>query len=291
MVRIFASLALILFFSLSALAENIGGNRTGTQLVSFLRTNFQPTASLSYTAARQQMFGEIDNRGGKVRCVYTGVELTTSTIPNGKVMNTEHTWPQSLFHEHLPMRADLHHLFPTLNRPNGERANLPFGEIPDNTTTGWWHSATKQTQRPRPAEIDQFSESISTKFEPREDHKGNVARAMFYFWVIYGDKDVTPEFISPQLSTLAAWHVQDPADDAERTRTTKIKAFQGNANPFVLDPTLVARILIATPPAAPISAQASPSDIRVMPSQLNTTTVCQPCCCTHRARRAIRRCR
>jgi hypothetical protein len=292
MLRYICAALLVLVASIPAFAENIGGNRTGTQLISFLRANFRPTTSLSYDRARQKMFGEIDNRSGKVRCAYTGVEITTAGIPDPDVMNTEHTWPQSLFDEDLPMKADLHHLFPTLNRPNGARSHFPFGEIPDNTTTGWWRSNTKETQTPATGVIDQFSESIANKFEPREDHKGNAARAMFYFWVVYGDKDVTPGFMTSQLSILAAWHVKDPVDATEQSRNTKINAFQGNANPFVLDPTLVARIL--NPVAPSFSAEASPSDVtekstttHTAPSACSTAKVC---CCRRQHRRA-RRCR
>lgn len=239
--------------------EDIAAGLSGPTLVRHLRDHYRPTAQLNYDEARHRMFGDVDNHGGKVRCVYTGVEVTTADIPNGATMNTEHTWPQSLFAKRLPMRADLHHLFPTLPKPNNVRANNPFHEIPDHDTERWWISNSGQTQLPPQPERERYSESTRREFEPREDHKGNVARALLYVWAVYGDKSITPGFLDGQKQTLVLWHRADPVDDAERTRSAKIKALQGNENPFVLDPTLVDRVLQTpgSPPVAPLSLAAA----------------------------------
>lgn len=188
-----------------------------------------------------------------MRCVYTGKEIDTNAIPDPTVMNTEHTWPQSKFNERVPMKTDLHHLFPTLAKVNQVRGNLPFADIADNQTSGWWRSATRERQIPASATIDLYSESTNDVFEPREDHKGNVARAMIYFWVVYGDDNISSNWIKSQLGTLARWHVEDPISDDERNRNQRIKALQGNENPFVLDESLVARVL-ELPNPAPLSA-------------------------------------
>jgi endonuclease/exonuclease/phosphatase family metal-dependent hydrolase len=251
MLRIHLSLFLGLSLCCSASAQVIGSGHTGRNLINHLRTQFTPTGVLSYKDARKKMFAEIDNRGGKVRCVYTGVEIATSGIPDDSVMNTEHTWPQSKFREKSPMKSDLFHLFPTVSRVNSERGNNPFGEIPDDATEFWWISKTAVTRAPRAADRDNFSESVDDRFEPREDHKGNVARAMLYFWVVYGNRDVTPKFIDAQFDTLLAWHKADPVDAAERARNDKIKAIQGNENPFILDPTLASRVAATRTPTAP----------------------------------------
>lgn len=265
-------------------AQQVGDNLIGRELTEHVRSNFRPTTPLSYKGARERMFSVIDNRNGKVRCVYTGVEIATIGIPNGDIMNTEHTWPQSKFDERTPMKVDLHHLFPTLNKPNGVRSNLQFGEIPDSDTTGWWRSNTKQLQKPTPAEIDEFSESFATKFEPREDHKGNFARAMFYFWIVYRNDDIEPGFMDPQLDTLLKWHADDPVSAEERARNAQIKALQGNDNPFVLDPTLALRIVQASPEASPSVVIPAPHVVpTVAPIRM---AVCPHSgVCTHRMRR------
>lgn len=281
MLRYLLALALCLAAIPQLAAQQIGGDRTGAALEAFVRTNFRPTTPRPYDQARQRMFGQIDNRNGKVRCVYTGVEIATMGIPNSNTMNTEHTWPQGMFNERAPMRADLHHLFPTLTRVNGERDNHPFGEVPDSTAK-WWRSSQSQSQRPAASVIDEFSESTPTRFEPREDHKGNVARAMLYFWVVYRNDNIQPQFMNSQLGTLLAWHEADPVNDAERARNTAIKAVQGNDNPFVLDPTLASRI---------VQSDESASDVppAALVQQAPAPTAVAPCYCVWRFR--WRRCR
>lgn len=247
-------------------AEEIATGKSGNELIAFIRAHYRPTNSLSYGNARQKMFESIDNVGGKVRCVYTGVEVSTTGIPENNVMNTEHTWPQSKFHEQRPMKTDLHHLFPTLSKVNQVRGNLPFAEIPDAQTRQWWHSNTAESHIPSSSEIDQYSESGRDAFEPREDHKGNVARAMIYFWVVYGADDISASWAVSQLPTLADWHTADPIDEAEISRTRKIGEVQGNVNPFILDPTLVQRVLPTLTPgrtevAASIARAASAAHV------------------------------
>ena len=74
-------------------------------------------------------------------------------------------------------------------------------------------------------------------FEPPDSHKGNVARAMFYFSMRYNMR------IDPvQEKFLKKWNKLDPIDAAERLRNRRIKDIQGNSNPFIDDPFLADRI-------------------------------------------------
>ena len=80
--------------------------------------------------------------------------------------------------------------------------------------------------------------------EPRESVAGDVARAMFYVWAVYGPfgaDQLDADFWAAQREVLLDWHAQDPVDPAEIDRTLIIESHQGTANPFVLDPTLAAR--------------------------------------------------
>ena len=74
-------------------------------------------------------------------------------------------------------------------------------------------------------------------FEPRGDHRGNAARAIFYISVRYA-KSVPVRM----EAALKSWHLDDPVDDAERERETRIENVQGNSNPFVDFPQLLMRI-------------------------------------------------
>lgn len=81
-------------------------------------------------------------------------------------------------------------------------------------------------------------------FEPRDDHKGNAARAMFYYYTMYrSEADAAdPNFFHLQKATLCQWHLDDPVDSLEWLRTSRIAPFQNNrVNPFVMDCTLPQR--------------------------------------------------
>ncbi len=238
---------------------------SGDELSTWVRQNYYPTNSMSYTTARQQLYGFVDLRNDSVRCVYTGSRFfyngsVSSSIDaaNANTFNAEHTWPQSYFNENLPMRSDLHHLFPTWNNVNSARGNFPFEEIPDSETATWWGpNKTSTTSDPALSIRDQYSESASGRFEPREDHKGNVARAMFYFWTIYrtnsamvNDPQGNEAFFNGMKNTLYQWHLADPVDAVELQRSNRVASVQGRDNPFVLDSTLARRIYFynGTPP-------------------------------------------
>jgi deoxyribonuclease I len=177
-----------------------------------------PHAPIGYTEARTAIFSRLDNQQGTVYCVYTGQGYQTNTIPDSNVFNTEHTWPQSLGATGIA-KSDLHHLFPTESRANGIRGNLPFGWV---STPDWSVGDSKCDRR---------------RFEVRPDHRGNVARAMFYFSIRYR-KPIDPT----QEAVLREWHAQDPVDAAERVRNDQIQNIQQNRNPFIDRPEFVEQI-------------------------------------------------
>lgn len=217
----------------------------GEELLRELRRVYSPTRHLSYREARQAMFGEIDNKDGEVRLVYTGTLIRTNGIPDHRFANTEHTWPQSRFsraQNSSDIKSDIHHLYPTLNIVNARRANNPFMEIADAMTDEWWASEDASEWVPDLEVRDSFSESTDSLFEPREDHKGNVARSMFYIYVIYGDRQIDKAWFAPQAATLLEWNRKDPVDQSERERNEAVLQAQGNLNPFVVDPDLADRI-------------------------------------------------
>ncbi|GAB5407744.1 MAG: hypothetical protein BalsKO_01090 [Balneolaceae bacterium] len=241
-----------IFFSflcipLLAQNESIAPELLKAELITFLQGNYSVSNPLGYNSARDAMYGSIDNKNGDIVCVYTGFTITANTRGDAfsKGINTEHTWPQGMFDSDEPMRGDIHHLFPTLVEVNSERSNDPFGEIPDNETTSWWYLNNKGSQTSIPdSNIDLYSEEVSGKFEPREDHKGNVARAIFYFWAIYQNtNDVSDDasFFNGMKDVLLTWHDKDPVDEAEVARSLGAEQAQGNRNPFIHDTTLVRR--------------------------------------------------
>ncbi|MFS0517623.1 endonuclease [Nostoc sp. UIC 10607] len=214
-------------------------------LVDELAKEYTPNKVLNYDRARDQMFAIIDNRAGIVTDIYASypIRLTGSGDPSQEAdklgLNTEHVWPQSKGADKGNSRSDLHHLFPARENINSERGNKPFDDIADTVTKKWYRNDTVQSTIPTSA-IDEFSESASAKFEPREKVKGDIARAMFYFYTIYRNQAerVDRNYFQNQRQTLCKWNQQDLPDITEIERSHAIAKFQGNDNPFVLDATL-----------------------------------------------------
>ncbi|NTX36994.1 endonuclease [Myxococcus sp. CA033] len=177
----------------------------------------------SYTEARKVIFGELDVVNGKVACVYTGREIEGGKLPKNSDMNVEHTWPQSKGATGVA-KSDLHHLFPTDSKTNAKRGNWPFGEV---VNVKWSENGAK------------FGTDAQgrTVFEPPDSHKGNVARAMFYFSSTY-----SKPIPDAEEAVLREWNDLDVVDTAEHARNQRVSDIQGNVNQFVEHEDLVDRI-------------------------------------------------
>lgn len=194
--------------------------------------------TLGYSGARDQMFMFVDNQrtngqGASVNtleCVYTARTITGYTsrtqaqnAPND--FNTEHTFPQSLFSSTDPMYSDLHHLFPTDNTANNTRSNYPFGIV---ANPSWQVGGSK------------FGGNV---FEPRDYHKGRVARAMMYFGVRHGANSLVQiSYLTPQEAIFRQWNEQFPVTTVDMTRNNNIQTVQGNRNCFVDYPQFMNRL-------------------------------------------------
>ena len=184
--------------------------------------------------ARDKMFMNVDNKKvngqgattNTLECVYTGREAigytSRANCQSAFSFNTEHTYPQTYFSNAEPMLSDLHHLFPTDNAANGIRSSYRFGTV--TGTPSWAVGGSK------------FG---GVFFEPRDEHKGEVARAMFYFVVRYQNFQ---GFLDTQESTLRYWLKLFPPSTIEKKRDADIFALQKNHNPFIDYPQFVYRI-------------------------------------------------
>jgi endonuclease I len=218
---------------------------TGLDLQREVRSSFQPKRTLGYGDARDKMFGELDNINGQVVDIYGGRIIRVSNdgdpsqVAGNQDVNTEHTWPQSKGAGQEPQKSDLHHLFPSDAKINNERNNKPFGEIQDSQTKKWLKLKSSVTTKPNSG-IDDYNESISSLFEPRESVKGDIARAIFYFYTVHKSQ-ADDSFFAQQKKDLCRWNEQDLPSNEEITRSHAIAKLQGNENPFVIDSTLADR--------------------------------------------------
>jgi hypothetical protein len=220
--------------------------------------------SLGYNLARDKMFMIIDNqkvngRGAAqntLECVYIGRlavgYIDRTDAQNNYNFNTEHTWPQSNFSENEPMKSDLYHLYPTDNPANGIRSNYPFGKVVSNIT--WQVGGSKLGN-------NSLGQIV---FEPRDIHKGDVSRSMFYFITRY-PVNYGGFFTQVQENVFREWNKLDPVGVVESNRNGAIALVQLKRNPYIDHPEFADRIYsFVTNNSHPVFAE-----LNVIPLKVN----------------------
>jgi deoxyribonuclease I len=209
-------MSLLLLASLHSFAD------VKSDLRSELIANHQP---ITYKQANEILFTKLSSPDQQTCSVYSpSFCLAFGAIPHHTVMNIEHTWPQSLG-AHGIAKSDLHHLFPATSSSNARRGSFPFCEV----AVAQWQEDGSQLG------FNEFGEHC---FEPPAQHKGNVARALFYFATRYGFS-----IDEHQEMFLRKWNSEDLVDAAELLRNSEIKTFQNISNPFIDQSELVNEIL------------------------------------------------
>lgn len=219
---------------------NIGNYYNGIStasntLPSDLEALINPHTQISYFLYKQTMMTDFeirDTTNGQsfVECVYSG-ERKVFDEPfdwTAQGYSREHsfahswmpTWPADNPEE--PEYTDQHNLFPTnLNQANTPRSNLPLGDIDGNIVFNYLEGSVGYM-------------GSQLVYEPRDSHKGNAARAIFYMITAYGfpltgdlDSDKQDEAL------LKTWHYNDLPDNREIARQEYIYNLQGNRNPYI----------------------------------------------------------
>ena len=260
----YAALLATLALAPSGAAQGIFPGLDGEALRGALAETYTPTQVLSEAASKDTLYAvidrvSVDDQDGTVG-LYTGLFVPFDCDPScdpsqdvfndGAGINQEHVWPRSMGAGSGTAERDMHHLFPSRVAVNSARGNLPFGESPDEETTAWYY--LDQTQGAPPAEDrDAWSELLGgLRFEPREEKKGDVARAIFYFYAVYGPDgagQADEAFFEGMKETLLAWHEADLPTEEEVARSERVAEYQATGsgepaiNPFVHDATLARR--------------------------------------------------
>ena len=187
---------------------------------------------------------------------------------SGDFINCEHTWPQSFFGKQLPMVADIHHLQSTMSVPNNRRGHLPIGMATGKiiySTSGGSKLGVSDSSRKVRTEAEmkkifslpegQYEDKITAEFgstpvfEPLDRQKGNTARCLLYFYLMYYDKSIRQggfqkgAFWTSKVSTFINWSEKtDPVNTEDINRNETVYKKQGNRNPFVDIPNLASLI-------------------------------------------------
>ena len=170
----------------------------------------------------------------------------------GACYNREHSVPLSWFGGNTSTNGtatDYNFIFPTDGKVNAERSNYPYGEVATASYT------SENGSKLGPSALAGIAGDV---FEPRNDFKGDVARAFLYFVTMYEDNIPTwssnadaaqsfgstkfPGVTLPFLQMMLRWNDQDPVSQKEIDRNNGTYAFQNNRNPFIDSPQYVHRI-------------------------------------------------
>jgi len=253
-----STLTLFLTLTLSS-QEIILPGLLGDPLITEVKKYYTPKTILPYDQTRTKLYTEIFLQNDSIECYYSGYKIP---VPLGTNIlswtakygiQTEHLFPRSLGSASMPALGDLHHLVPTRANINTLRRNAPFAEIPDDQTKYWIHKDKVITTIPG-KDIHLYSESKSNVFEPYEFRKGDIARAMFYFYTFYKSEAdrKSKTFFSSMLSDLCRWHRSDKVDSTEINKSFAIARIQFNINPFIFDPSLAERCYCSPHPDIPV---------------------------------------
>ncbi|MDC8015419.1 endonuclease [Tahibacter soli] len=237
---------------------------SAARLRSTLHAIIAHSVKIPYTASATDVWNVLDDADedplvpGNILDIYKNASYAKAAAGND-FYNREHTWPKSLgFPDdgdaNYP-HTDTHMLMASDIAYNEARGNLPFGTCTSGSTLY--------------ATLAYFGQGGSGHGNYRcngywqvwDGMKGNVARAMLYMDVRY-DGGTHPGTGTPEpdlrltdslsliaqtsgnasvaymglLSTILAWHRDDPVDARERLRNDIVESYQGNRNPFVDHP-------------------------------------------------------
>lgn len=191
----------------------------------------------------------------------------------GDCMNREHVVPQSTFNSDSPMKNDYFHIVPSDGYVNGKRSNHPFGEV---SSANWTSTNGSKVG------TNTFPGYSGTVFEPIDEFKGDLARAVLYFAVRY-ENEVNSGWSSNNvleinnssqfyqqwyIELLISWHLNDPVSQREIDRNDNGFTYQGNRNPLVDHPEYVSLIWNQDPDT---TEPTTPTDL--MASSITNTSV------------------
>ncbi|MEN8736233.1 MAG: endonuclease I family protein [Akkermansiaceae bacterium] len=222
---------------------------TGTDLESALHHIIDGHTVIAYSWPPFQAVDRSLTVANHVELIYSpGTRSQNENGGSSGDWNREHLWPRSygIFNDGGADNSDIFNLRPSDVQVNAERGSLFF----DDTR----QSIPLQFSAPGCSKDDD-------SWEPRDDEKGDVARACFYMHVRYDGSDSQTNDLtlsdSPdrnasrfgKLATLLEWHRLDPVNDRNRQRNQEVyDDWQGNRNPFIDRPEFAEQLFLAQYP-------------------------------------------
>lgn len=252
--RKMSALLLLLFTTATLIAQVPAGyydsaeGKTNAELKTSLSNIIKKGTRLSYGSGAGKTWSGFEKTdrhpNGYVWDMYSEIKREfpgNAQVPSG--MNIEHSVAKSWWGGSTnDAYKDLYHLNPSDSKANSARSNYPLGINNGSTFNNGAIKVGKNT----------YSASYSGLcFEPKDEYKGDFARAYMYMFTCYESLNWTGNSTNmlntsetyPMLWDWAAqmlleWSRMDPVSDKERNRAEEIYKIQNNRNPFIDYPEL-----------------------------------------------------
>jgi hypothetical protein len=240
-------------FSMQPANEYASISTSSTSFLTNLSALINPHTSTFYSNYTPTMIDRFETRDTLITspvlftrvitCAYSGLNRPYNDPFDytGLDFSREHTYCHNWMptnpadNPEKPEYNDQHNLYPTKQvNVNAVRSNYPLGEVVtvDNSFMACKSGTNTANQY---------------VFEPRNQHKGNAARAIMYMataynliggnnWKLRNPISLTAPNIIPygqDQNILKKWHFQDLPDSYDRSRNDFLDSLQGNRNPFV----------------------------------------------------------
>ena len=215
-----------------------GINRNSATFITDLSNLINPHSLIFYSDYQRTIiedFYERDTTNDQrvTTCVYSGFEHIYTPPMDFSILSREHTicdsWMNSTGDNTTEQYQDFYNLFPVqFANSNQVRSNYPLGEVVNVTST--FLDGKLGT-----------NSAGQLVYEPRDEHKGDAARAMFYMLVAYdgfvtgwgGFDNLISNAPNQDQDVLKNWHWNDLPDALDHARNDYVDSLQGNRNPFV----------------------------------------------------------
>ena len=215
---------------------------TGDVLKNELNSKISKMTGRSYGDAKTmlQYIDENPSKPGYMYGLYDGDDIIP-TWDSGATWNREHVWACAQMNltgtarptdSTINHSTDLHNLRVTCASMNGYHSNK-FYDLTNSSNTMY---------------PNVNNDVVSGYHNYSGDHRGDVARILFYMYVCYDrlklidDLTIADNLSMGKLSVLLEWNELDPVDEFEIQRNNRIYEYQGNRNPFIDYPELVQQI-------------------------------------------------
>lgn len=157
------------------------------------------------------------------------------------------SWMGGAANSSCPSFSDYHHIFPCDGGINRARGNMYFGEVQHPNKE--YRLGSKYGPMSFASQQGNEVPQSGSAFDPMDEYKGDIARALFYVATRYmfEDEGFSTEYAMNDHSQLRPWAVEmllnwcvaDPVSEKEMARNNAIYNIQHNRNPYIDHPELV----------------------------------------------------